>query len=159
MINCSRFSLGDPNCQPNWLHWAEEQSFWLYCSDPLWSKYLLTFPFSAKSEPRGVNQSPGIHQGDALESFNMSFRATRTDHLVSSKQKLSKWWEERDKVGFLPCPQHPTLLGTRSVRGTSFIGLLRTLETAHRCLRCDFFIWFKGKDLQLRSCSWEATYL
>lgn len=159
VINCSRFSLGDPDYQPNWFHWGEEQSFWLQCSDPLWSKYLLTFPFSAESEPKGANQFSGVHQGDAFESFNMICRAKWADHLVSSKQKLRKWWEERDKNGFLPFPQHPALLGICSMRGTSFIGLLRTLETAHRCLQCDFFILFKGKDLQPRLCSWEATYL
>lgn len=42
--------------------------------------------------------------------------------------------DEKKREMTMAFPQHPALLGVCSMSGASFIGLLHTLETAHRCL-------------------------
>lgn len=130
-INCSRFGQGGPDSQPNWLHWAKEQSSWLRAQTLSEAGTFCLFLSLLPYEPKSLSQFPGFRQG-SQKGFNTSPGANCSDHLGSLSGNSVNEEEKRDAVGFPPSTQ--LCLAYVQWGEPAFNGLFQTLKTARRCL-------------------------
>lgn len=140
-INYSRFGQGGPDSQPNWLHWAKEQSSWLRSQTLSEASAFCLFHSLLPYEPKGLSQFPGFHQ-ESQKSFSTIPGANCSDHLGSLSRNSVNDEEKRDAVGFPPSTQlclayvqwgEPALMASSRF----------WKQPADACMWCLHFVWRK----------------